>query len=109
MATLTAHMPVAFTAQSKRHFYCRDAVCAFTIDNAYIPLNPFRVFGFFLDDRVDRNLVRQGNFNLIRTADELWVFGRTIADGVFAEIRYARDLNKPIRFFTIGTRASDFR
>src|SRR5882724_8814863 len=97
----TEPLPVIFTAQSKFYFYCRDAVCEFVFQKNAVPLNPFRVFEYFLGDRVERNLVRQGNNSLIRIADELWVFGEMIADGVLFEIFLARELNKPIRFFTI--------
>ena len=68
---------------------------------AELPLNPFRVFEYFLGDRVDRELVRQANNNLISRSDELWVFGDHIADGVFFEIRYAQELGKQLRFFTV--------
>lgn len=102
-------LPVVFTAQSKLYFYCRDAVCEFVFQKEAVTLNPFRVFEYFLGDRVDRDLVRQGNNNLIRTVDELWVFGQTVADGVLFEILYARELEKPIRFFTIGNRAEEIR
>jgi hypothetical protein len=88
-------------------FYCRDAVCEFVFSQAAVPVNPFRVFEYFLGDRVDRDLVRQGNNNLIRIADELWVFGDMIADGVFSEILLARHLDKPIRYFSIHNRASE--
>jgi hypothetical protein len=106
---LTKPLPVVFTAQSKQYFYCRDAVCAFTLSRGHVPLNPFRAFDYFLNDRVDRDLVRQANFNLIRIADELWVFGDTIANGVFAEIRYALEQRKPIRFFTISADPEEIR
>src|SRR5580704_15510026 len=75
----TGHRSVVFTAQSKREFYCRDAVCEYVFRQGRIPLNPFRVFGYFLGDRVDRDVVRAGNNNLIRISDELWVFGELIA------------------------------
>jgi len=105
----TDHLPVVFTAQSKGYFYCRDAVCEFVLNKRCVPLNPFRVFEYFLGDRVDRDIVRQGNNNLIRIADELWVFGHLIADGVLFEIKYAQNLEKPVRFFTIENRASDIK
>jgi hypothetical protein len=105
----TDSLPIIFTAQSKAFFYCRDAVCEFVFNNNGIPLNPFRVFEYFLGDRVDRNIVRQANNNLIRIADEVWVFGHLIADGVLFEIKYAQQLNKPVRFFTIANRASHIR
>jgi hypothetical protein len=105
----TTQLPVVFTAQSKVFFYCRDAVCQYVFDNGAVPVNPFRVFEYFLGDRVDRDLVRQGNNNLIRIVDELWVFGDTIADGVLAEICLANELRKPTRFFTIHNRADQIR
>ena len=86
--------PVVFTAQSKQHFYCRDAICAYALREGYVPLNPFRLFDYFLNDRVDRNLIRRANFNLVRASDELWVFGDTIANGVLEEIKYAIELKK---------------
>ena len=70
-----------------------------------MPINPFRVFEYFLGDRVDRDLVRQGNNNLVRIVDQLWVFGDVIADGVLAEICLANELHKPTRFFTIENKA----
>lgn len=99
---------VVFTAQSKQFFYCRNAVCEYVMLQGFIPVNPFRVFGYFLDDRVDRNLVRNGNNEMISRCDELWVFG-PISDGVLFEIYLCRRLGKPVRFFTIETRASDIK
>jgi hypothetical protein len=101
--------PVVFTAQSKVYFYCRDAVCEFAIKEGAVPLNPFRVFEYFLGDRVERMDIRSGNNELIRISDELWVFGATIADGVFAEIVLASQLAKPIRFFNIHNDAKRIR
>lgn len=99
---------VVFTAQSKQFFYCRNAVCEYVMRQGCIPINPFRVFGYFLDDRVDRELVRNGNNEMISRCDELWVFG-TISDGVLFEIYLCRRLGKPVRFFTIETRASGIK
>lgn len=108
-ASETQRLPIVFTAQSKTHFYCRDAICEFVFSRGKIPINPFRVFDYFLGDRVERDLIRQANNNLIQVADEFWVFGDTIADGVFFEIQFAKQLNKPIAFFTIENRASEIR
>ncbi len=107
--SLTTPLPVVFTAQSKQYFYCRDAICVFVLNQGRVPLNPFRVFDYFLGERVERNLVRQANFNLVRIADELWVFGDTIANGVLAEIKYAIQQRKPIRFFTISADPDEIR
>jgi hypothetical protein len=105
--TLHAPLPTTYTAQSKRYFYCRDVVCEFAFRQGYVPLNPFRAFDYFLGERVERDLIRRANFNLIRISDELWVFGHIIADGVLAEIQYAKALQKPCKFFSVGTRVRD--
>jgi len=101
--------PVVYTAQSKVQFYCRSAVSAFVLQQGAVPLNPFMVFDYFLQENVARDLVRSGNNNLIRIADELWVFGDKLADGVFLEILLARALDKKVRYFTISPKVEDIK
>jgi hypothetical protein len=101
-------MPVVFTAQSKAYFYCRDAICEYVLKQGLLPINPFRVFEYFLGDRVDRDLVRQGNNQLISLADEVWVFG-PVSDGVLFEVVRARRLRKPVRLFSVATRSSEIK
>ena len=99
---------VVFTAQSKQYFYCRDVVCEYVLKNGCIPVNPFRIFDYFLSDRVDRDLIRNGNNEMIKRCDELWVFGN-VSDGVLFEIYMCRQMGKPVRFFNIATRSSEIR
>ena len=101
----TSELPVIFTAQSKLHFYCRDAICEFVFNQGAVPVNPFRLYGYFLGDRVGRDLIRQANNNLIRKCDQLWVFGEIIADGVLFEILYAKKLRMPVKFYSVDSRA----
>lgn len=104
-----ASLPLVYPAQSKLAFYCREAVCEYVLDNGAVPLHPFMIFGYFLSDRVDRDVVRSANNTVISRVDEIWVFGEAIADGVLAEIDLANRLGKPVKFFTIATRARDIR
>lgn len=104
----TDDMKVVFTAQSKAYFYCRDVICQFVFEKGFLPINPFRVFDYFLGDRVERDMIRRGNNQLIKLCDELWVFG-SIADGVLFEIASAIDQGKKIRFFSIGTKIEEIR
>ena len=99
---------VVFTAQSKQYFYCRDTVCEFVLKNGCIPVNPFRIFDYFLGDRVDRDLIRNGNNEMIKRCDELWVFGN-VSDGVLFEIYMCRQMGKVVRFFNIATRAEEIK
>lgn len=102
----TENMKIIFTAQSKLNFYCRDVICEYVFKKGFLPLNPFRVFDYFLSDRVDRDIIRQANNQLIQKSDELWVFGN-ISDGVLFEINLAKHLNIPIKYFSIGNKIED--
>jgi hypothetical protein len=93
---------IVFTAQSKRHFYCREAVCEFVFSRGAVPINPFMAFGYFLADRSGRQDIRDANNALVLRSDALWVFGRELSNGVLAEITLAAENGKPIRFFTVG-------
>lgn len=97
--------PLVFTAQSKRYFYCREAVCEFAFARGAVPINPFMVFGFFLSERADRDAIRNANDALVRRCDELWVFGRDLANGVLHEIDVAVKAGKAIRFFSVHDQA----
>ncbi len=94
-----------YTAQSRQLFYARMLICKYVLEQGAVPLNPFNLWGYFLYELVERDLVRRGNNNLLRLVDEVWVFG-PIADGVLAEINYAMALQKPVRFFTAGSKLS---
>ena len=102
----TEPLRTVFTAQSKAYFYCKDAICEFIFGKEMLPINPFMAFDYFLNDRVDRDLIRRANNQLISMCDELWVFG-DIANGVMFEIILAKSLKKPIRYFTVATRSNE--
>ena len=97
---LTTDKPLIFTAMSKQLFYFRMFISKFVLEQGGVPINAFMNFDYFLLDSLDRDLVRIANNNLVKRADELWVFG-PISDGVLAEIIIAKELNKPIKYFKI--------
>lgn len=101
--------PLVYTAQSKQYFYCRDAVCEFVFAQGGVPLNPFRVFDYFLSGRVPQDQIRAANRRLITSCDELWVFGEELSDGVIVEIAQATKLGMAIRFLTISSDATQIR
>ena len=98
--------PAVYTAYSKHFFFAKMLISSYVLEKDYIPLNPFNNWEYFMDDMVERDLVVRGNNNLILLADEIWTFG-PIADGVFAEVKLANALGKPIRYFTVGKKISD--
>ena len=97
---LVKDKPLIYTAMSKHYFYYRMFISKFVLESGGVPLNPFMNFDYFLLDTVDRNLVREANNNLVKKADQLWVFG-PVSNGVLAEIKIAQENNKPIEYFKI--------
>src|SRR4051812_39313030 len=93
---------LVFTAQSKHFFFAKDFICKYVVQSGAIPINPFNVFGYFLCDTVDRNLIRAANNLLVRKSDALWVFG-PVADGVLAEVHLAMSESKEVCFFSLGS------
>ncbi len=92
---------VVFTAQSCKNFHQRMLICKYVFEQGAVPINPFNVFGYYLYELVNRDLVRNGNNNLIKRCDELWVFG-DLSDGVLAEIQMFKELKRPIKYFDIS-------
>ncbi|MCH9611647.1 MAG: hypothetical protein S4CHLAM102_01170 [Chlamydiia bacterium] len=96
---LEGNWPLVYTAYSKHLFYMREAISAFVVEQGLVPLNPFMIFDYFLQERVKRDSVRQANNSLVTRADQVFVFG-PISDGVLSEILLARKLGKPIIYYT---------
>lgn len=91
---------VVFTALSKHYFYFRMHISQFTLQQGAVPISAFMLFDYFMLDTVERDTVRSANNTLLKRSDELWVFG-DISDGVLAEIKMAKALGLPIKYFTI--------
>lgn len=92
---------LVYTAQSCKNFYQRMLICKHAFEQGVVPMNPFNTFGYYLYELVDRNLVRNGNNNLMEKCDELWVYGE-VSDGVLAEVQMFEKWKKPIKFFDIS-------
>ncbi|VVB74698.1 Uncharacterised protein [Candidatus Tiddalikarchaeum anstoanum] len=99
--SLNVEKKVVFTAQSCRNFHQRMLICRHAFNLGVVPVNPFNTFGYYLYELVDRDVVRNGNYNVMKKCDELWVYGE-VSDGVLAEIQLFKKLGKPIRFFDIS-------
>ncbi len=91
---------VIFIAMSKELFYFMKHGVKFVLEQGYVPISQYGIFDYFLLDTVDRDKIRNANNNLVAISDELWVFGK-ISDGVFAEIKLAKESGKTIKYFKV--------
>ena len=90
---------VIFSAMSKRNFFLREHIIKFILEKGHTPSSAFMMYSYFLLDTVNRRALIKANNELIRRSDELWVFGH-ISDGVAKEIKLAKKLKLPIKYFT---------
>lgn len=65
------------------------------------------MFSYFLLDTVDREELICANNDLIMRSDELWIFGE-ISDGVDEEIKLAKKLDMPTKYFSVNIKESKF-
>lgn len=93
-------MKFIYVAMSKHLFYFRMQISTFVIKQKQVPLNPFMIWEYFLNDSADREDVKQANDTIVKKCDEVWVFG-PISDGVLHEIKIAKNMNKIIKYFDV--------
>jgi hypothetical protein len=93
---------------SKKAFYLREHIVKFVLEKGYTPSCAFMMFSYFLLDTVARDKLIKANNTLIKKSDELWVFG-DISDGVAQEIKLARKLKIPVKFFQTAPEKCRFR
>ena len=91
---------VVFSAMSKRNFFLREHIIKFILEKGFTPASAFMMYSYFLLDTVERKSLISANNELIRRSDEVWVFGQ-ISDGVREELKLARELSLPIKYFQI--------
>lgn len=74
------------------------AYCAIAATEGAVPYAPHLLFPQFLKDDVpeDRTLALEMGLEMLRVADELWVCGNEITEGMRGEINEARKLGKPV-------------
>ena len=94
-------LPIIYISSSKKYFFLREQLTTFVLKKKCVPLNPFMLFNYFLNDKISHQLIYIGNENLLRISDEIWVFG-DISDGVAKEIFKMKNIyKKPVKYFSI--------
>ena len=75
--------------------YSREVVFS-----GFLPITPHIYFTQFMYDSIpmERRLGLYMGLELLKLADELWVFGEVISEGMSQEIELAKELNIPIYY-----------
>lgn len=100
------HRKMVYVTHSRSWFYAREAVTQFAVQQEVAPINPFMNYGFYLNGIADRDEVTECCHQMIRTADELWVFG-PVSEAILTDIAVAVMEGREVRFFSISENAND--
>lgn len=97
----TTKKKVVFASMPKDNFYLREFIIKFILEQGHTPLCAFMMFSYFLLNAAGKEDLIEANNDLIRRSDELWVFGPFLSQsqGVISEIKLARQLGLPVRYF----------
>lgn len=100
------HRKMVYVTHSKSWFYAREVVMQFAVKQGVAAVNPFTTYGFYMDGRVERDEVIECCHQLIRTSDELWVFG-PVSEAILTDIAVAVMEGKEVHFFSISENISE--
>ncbi|MDO5410460.1 MAG: hypothetical protein Q4F21_08410 [Lachnospiraceae bacterium] len=92
---------LVYVTHSKSWFYAREAVMEFAVKQGAAAVNPFMNYGFYLNGAVKKDVVTECCHQLIRTVEELWVFG-PVSEAILTDIAVAVMEGKEIHFFSIS-------
>lgn len=94
-----AEDPECQKSQLEANIYRAKTACRILSTLGFLPLAPHLYFTQFLKDeeKKERETGMKLGLRWLEEADELWVFGDTVSEGMAAEIQKANELNKPVR------------
>jgi hypothetical protein len=84
---------------------CALFACSFAINKGYAPIAPHLYLPRCLDDNdpVERALGMTAGREFLAMCDEVWQWGKTVTEGMAAELALAEALGIPVKVFnTIG-------
>ena len=75
--------------------------CRFAIDNKKMPIAAHLLYPQIVDDNdpTEREIGTMYGLALLALCDEVWCFGKTLSAGMEQEIKEAKHLGKPIKYF----------
>ena len=84
-----------------KNTYKAQEYCKYVYRQGHIPFAPHLFFPRFLNEhnREEREVGIQLGIEILKRADELWIFGNTVTNGMKQEIEAAKKFNKIIKYF----------
>lgn len=99
---------LVYITHSRSWFYVKEGVQQYALMQGVAPLNPFMNYGYYLDQRVERDEIVASCHQMIRSAEEMWVFG-PISEAMLTDIVVAVMEGKSLRFFSISENPEEIK
>ncbi len=100
------HRKMVYVTHSKSWFYAKEVVVQFAVKQGVAAVNPFMNYGFYMNGTVEKDEVTECCHQLIRSSDELWVFG-PVSEAILTDIAVAVMEGKEVHFFSISEHISE--
>ena len=90
-----------FEGDSEKHKQLARIYCLMVWNKGYLPIAPHLYFPQFLDNnnKEQREAIMQVGLNALRQCKAVYVYGRSVSDGMRREIKLAEELKIPITYF----------
>lgn len=102
------HRKMVYVTHSRSWFYAKEVVVQFAVKQGVAAVNPFMNYGFYMNGAVEKDEVIECCHQLIRSSDELWVFG-PVSEAILTDIAVAVMEGKEVHFFSISEHISEIR
>lgn len=97
---------MVYVTHSKSWYYAKEIVMQYAVKQGVAAVNPFMNYGFYMNGSVAKDEVIECCHQLIRTSDELWVFG-PVSEAILTDIAVAVMEGKEVHFFSISEQVSE--
>ena len=90
-----------YNGNTKLNVARAERYCRFAYTQGAVPIAPHLHNPRFLDDSIpeERQAGIQLGIEILRRANEIWVFGNRLTEGMEAELRAAQQMKIPVRYF----------
>lgn len=100
------HRKLVYITYSRNWFYVREILTQYAVEQGAAAVNPFMNYGYYLNGAVKQDEIAECCHQLVRSAEELWVFG-PISEASLTDIVVAVMEGKTVRFFSIADKVSE--
>lgn len=99
MNSLYSNKKIVYAMINRMKEYNENEILYFCFNSDAAPVLSYNTMEYI--NMIEEDIVLRANNNLMRIADEIWVFGK-VSEEMLSDLDYAMHVKKRIRFFSIS-------